>query len=408
VRGMRPTIAIALVSLLVVLALGNNPAPGASFPGANGRIAYASNQDGNWDIYSMNADGSDKVRLTSGPGDSTQPSFSADGHLIAFASNRAGNYDIYTMNADGSGVTRLTTDPGVDTQPTFSPDGSQIAFLGKREASWYGHVYLMNADGSNQTRLIAQFGSEDRPTFSPNGQQIAFGRIEQKHRHIFTMNTAGGELTVLTQGAFDDRQPTFSPNGQRIAFASSREGHSAIFTMRAAGGGVTKLTTGLPSQMPAYAPDGTQIAFARGGSVYTVNANGGDEVRLTKQHGTQAWPSWQPLPGGSPGGGSGGGASSFRIGKPILDRRHGTAKLPVTIPAAGTLTLRGAKIKRLAARSVASAGTVKLWVKPKSGLAKMLDQKSSAKIKVLVRYSPKSGGVEIKTKAFKLQKKRHR
>jgi dipeptidyl aminopeptidase/acylaminoacyl peptidase len=219
------------------------------------------------------------------------------------------------------------------------------------------------------------------------------------------MNPAGGELTALTQGAFDDRQPTFSPNGQRIAFASSREGHSAIFTMRAAGGGVTKLTTGLPSQMPAYSPDGDQIAFARGGSIYTVNANGGSEVQLTKGHGTQAWPSWQPLPGGSPGGGSAGGSSSFRIGKPILDRRHGTAKLPVTIPAAGTLTLRGAKVKRLAARSVSSAGTVKLQVKPTAGTAKALVQRFKAKVKVLVTYAPQGGDKETKVKTFMLHKK---
>ncbi len=80
-RGSRPTIAVALVSLLLAaLAVGSGPAPGAAFPGASGRIAYASNQGGSWDIYSMNADGSGKAALTTTPGDDTQPSFSRRRH----------------------------------------------------------------------------------------------------------------------------------------------------------------------------------------------------------------------------------------------------------------------------------------------------------------------------------------
>src|SRR6185436_20562504 len=117
----RTTSAVALLCLLgalAVLAIGGGSATGSAFPGGNGRIAYASDQGGSWDVYSMNSDGSGKRRLTSGAGDSTQPAFSADGQRIAFDSNRAGNWDIYAMNADGSGVTRLTTDPGMDTQPT--------------------------------------------------------------------------------------------------------------------------------------------------------------------------------------------------------------------------------------------------------------------------------------------------
>jgi len=403
----RSTTAVAFLCLLgtlAVLASVAASAAGSAFPGGNGKIAYASNQGGSWDVYVMNADGSGKKRLTGGPGDSTQPAFSADGQRIAFASNRAGNWDIYAMNADGSGVTRLTTDPGTDTQPTFSPDGAHIAFLGKRGTSWYGHVYTMNADGTNQTRLIEQFGSEERPTFSPNGQTIAYGSIVQKHRHIFTMTPAGGEVTALTHGAFDDRQPTFSPNGGRIAFASRREGHSSIFTMRADGTGVTKLTGGLPSQMPAYSPDGHEIVFVRGGKIYAMNASGGGEVRLTRERDTQAWPAWQPLVGQA--GGGGGAAVSFRIGRPILDRRHGTARLPVVVTDAGTLSLRGRGVRPVSRKPVAASATAKLPVKPKRKLSRLLERKGRAKVRVLVTFTPKSGGAsETKVKKFALVKK---
>jgi Tol biopolymer transport system component len=403
---MRPTIAVALVALLLaVLAAGESPAPGASFPGANGRIAYASNQSGNWDIYSMSPDGSGKKQITSGPGNDTQPSYSADGRRIVFSSNRAGSYDVYTMNADGSEITRLTTDPSGDVQPSFSPDGTHIAFVSTRFGSWYTDLYVMNADGGEQTRIVSAGGIEESPTFSPDGQRIAFARTRDTHKNIFTVGIAGEGLAAVRNSATDDRQPSFSPNGQQIAFSSRHDGHFEIYTMNSNGTGMTKLTSKPASQMPAYSPSGAQIAFSRGGSIYAIDARGGGEVRLTNERGAQAWPSWQPL-SGAPTGPPGGGSASMRIGKPILDRRHGTAKLPVTVPGAGTLALHGNGVKRLAAKTVAGATTVKLRVKPTPGTAKALKQKLKAKVKVLVTYLPKGGGAETKAKTFKLYKKR--
>lgn len=412
VNASKPIIAAVLMSLLAALALGGGSAPGAAFPGANGRIAYASSQGGDWDIYSMNADGGGKKRLTADPGNDTQPSFSADGRRIVFASDRSGNYDIYSMDADGGEVTRLTTDPGNDTQPSFSPDGTRIAFVSVRFGSWYTDLFLMNADGSGQTRLLSEGGVEEAPTFFPDGQRIAFVRTDQTHKNIFAVGVGGEGLAALTSTASDDRRPSFSPDGQRIAFASRRDGHFEIYTMSSGGGGVAKLTDKPASQMPAYSPDGRLIAFARGGSIFTMNAQGGDEARLTREPGGQAWPSWQPLPGpsGGPGGGrptpGHGGSSGLRIGKPILDRRRGTAKLPVTVPAAGTLSLRGRRVKSPPRRSLAGAGTVRLLVKPKAGAARALARKGRAKVKVLVTYARKGGGTEARAKAFSLRKTR--
>ncbi|HEY5708462.1 MAG TPA: hypothetical protein VIS51_03630 [Solirubrobacterales bacterium] len=393
--------------LLAMLAFGGATASGAAFPGGNGRIAYASNQSGSWDVYAMNADGSGKRQLTSGPGDDTQPSYSADGTRIVFASNRAGNYDVYAMNADGSGVTRLTTDPGSDTQPAFSPDGTRIAFVSIRFGSWYTDLFLMNADGSDQARIVSEGGIEETPTFSPDGQRIAFVRTAGPRKNLFSVGLDGGGLTALTHTGADDRQPSFSPNGQRIAFASRRDGKFEIYTMASSGGGATKLTDKPVSQMPAYSPNGQQIAFARGGSIFTMKANGGNEVRLTNEGASQTWPTWQPLPGGVGGGppGEGGASSKLRIGKPILDRRRGTAKLPVTVPAAGTLKLKGKGVKP-AQRSVGGPTTVKLLVKPKGKTARVLAQKAKAKVKAIVSFARKGGGTETAAKTFTLRKAR--
>src|SRR6187551_3535941 len=107
-RGRVPRGSIA-GGLLVLVALG---APAhASFPGQNGKIAFNSSRDGSNQIYLMNPDGSNVVRVTDPPGVSFGPEWSPDGTRIAFVSTRDGNHEIYVMNANGTGQTRLTNDP---------------------------------------------------------------------------------------------------------------------------------------------------------------------------------------------------------------------------------------------------------------------------------------------------------
>src|SRR5205085_7851288 len=108
---------------------------------------------------------------------STQPqtvALRANGK-IAFTSNRDGNFEIYAMNSDGTGQTRLTTNQSIDSDPAFSPDGNRIAFRRLRDGS--AEIYLMNSDGSNQTRLTNSPGNDNiRPAWSPDGTKIAFVR----------------------------------------------------------------------------------------------------------------------------------------------------------------------------------------------------------------------------------------
>src|SRR5688572_11768479 len=70
---------------------------------------------------------------------------------IAFDTPRDGNFEIYVMNADGTQQTRLTRSAGEDMDPAFSPDGSKIAFASARDGNY--EIYVMNADGTRQTRL---------------------------------------------------------------------------------------------------------------------------------------------------------------------------------------------------------------------------------------------------------------
>jgi len=67
----------------------------------------------------MNADGNNQVRLTNNAADDYSPVWSPDSGKIAFASNRDGNVEIYVMNADGNSQVRLTNNTVIDFSPAW-------------------------------------------------------------------------------------------------------------------------------------------------------------------------------------------------------------------------------------------------------------------------------------------------
>jgi Tol biopolymer transport system component len=272
---------------------------------ANGKIAFASNRDGNnnFEIYVMNADGSAQTRLTDHPAWDVSPSLSPDGSRIAFSSRRDGNYEIYVMNADGSGLTRLTNDPAADFQPVWSPDGRKIAFSSDRYVSFGIRsigIFIMNADGSDVTMPIVPAG-DSHPTWSPDGRKIAFASIRGDDIFYFTriwvMNVDGSALTQLTVDPAGS--PRWSPDGSKILFLGN-----GISVMNADGSNQRSLIAG-PATQPAWSPDGRQIVFADRDpdfdepspylynyDIYTMNADGSAVRRLTTHPFYDYEPAW--------------------------------------------------------------------------------------------------------------------
>jgi hypothetical protein len=131
------------------------------------QIVFASNRDGNYEIYQMDTNGNSVVRLTSNNTIDSQPSWSFDNSQIAFVSDRDGNAEIYKMNADGAEQIRLTNDPATDISPAWSPDGTKIGFL--RVSGYSASVWIMNSDGSNPHAISAYFPYAQHLRWSPDG-----------------------------------------------------------------------------------------------------------------------------------------------------------------------------------------------------------------------------------------------
>jgi Tol biopolymer transport system component len=189
------------------------------------RIAFASNRDGDFDIYTIRVDGTALRQLTDDPASDSHPgSWSPDGQQVAFVSDRDGNPEIYVVNADGTGATRLTSDPATDSHPAFSPDGTRIAFHSNRDGN--DEIYVMNADGSGQTRLTNRAADDFDPSWSPDGQRIAFATDVDAPPEAFPIGDFSDIHTIRPDGTDEIRITTsdVAVAGKKLSLKGSSAG----------------------------------------------------------------------------------------------------------------------------------------------------------------------------------------
>jgi Tol biopolymer transport system component len=262
---------------------------------------------GNSTIYVMNADGGGRHRLARGgsvrktrsgqrEGGGDGYAWSPDGRRLAFLSDRDGNFEIYVVNADGSDERRLTRTPESDGSPAWSPDGRKIAFV-RSVRNRYGipareEVWVMNADGSGQRAL----GRGGGPAWSSDGRKIAFRSERTGKAELYLVNLDGSGSARLTRNPGADGHAVWSPNGKRIYFVRGRNGKSDIYSMDADGSRQRNLSRNPEppgrdgkDNSPVVSPDGRRIAFLseRGGTyqIYVMNADGSGLKRLTQGSG---------------------------------------------------------------------------------------------------------------------------
>ena len=277
-----------------------------AFPGENGRIAFVSDRNGQFDIYAMDPDGGNVTRLTNTPDREDFPVWSPGGTRLAFAAGPFDEQNIFVMKADGSGVTQLTDAPGRDYEPAWSPDGTKILFASDRgRAAGSSQVYVMNADGSGETLLgSAPVGGTARsPIWSPEGDRIAYvfndsGTVGDT---MFVAAPDGSGRTVVPGMAESLEELEleldglgeldWSPDGSRIVFVGSDSGSADLFDVELESGEVTQLTEKGNAGAPAWSPDGQLITFTVSNfnsgesavvdDISVMNADGTGEVPLT-------------------------------------------------------------------------------------------------------------------------------
>lgn len=206
------------------------------------KMAFNSNRSGEGAIYIMNTDGTDPIYL-SGTTRSNAPAWSPDGTKIAYEGRIDGNRDIFVINIDGIGKTRLTDHPANDFRPSWSPDASKITFTSKRDGTY--DIFVMNADGTDKVAVVASAAHETNPTWSPDGSKILYVMIDvnpdgkEEGKGLFILNLDSGEQIQITQKS--EREARWSPDGSRIVFLADTPDGSALFIVDSDGSNQIRL-----------------------------------------------------------------------------------------------------------------------------------------------------------------------
>jgi TolB protein len=135
-------------------------------PKTGNDVVFVSGRGGTPQIYRMNIDGTDVVRLSTGEGDAVNPSWSPDGQHIAFSWTRGfepGNFNIFVMDVATRDFVQLTHGAGRNENPSWAPDGVHLVFSSTRDRNT--QIYTMLADGTGVQQLTTQ-GNNEKPVWS--------------------------------------------------------------------------------------------------------------------------------------------------------------------------------------------------------------------------------------------------
>jgi Tol biopolymer transport system component len=198
--------------------MGSSRFPAWSPDGSQIAFAYEFSTQG--EIYLMNVDGTGLKRLTYSSSLNLSPTWSPDGKKLAYSSGKWDekqkkiiNYDIYTMNVDGTNPRKLTTSTADDYSPAWSPDGKKIAFVSERRGN--PDIFVIDVSTTKVHQLTLNSPSKDEhPAWSPDGKYITFDSDrDDSGGEIYSMDANGQHVLRLTNSTQHHMtwQPVWSP-----------------------------------------------------------------------------------------------------------------------------------------------------------------------------------------------------
>ena len=314
---------VKIAAAVVVLAALLPASASAAYPASNGKIAF----ERSGQIWSMNANGTGAVQLTTDPAGASEPALSPDGQQILYTRGAGVGRRVWLMNADGTGNTQVPTSGDYAFSPTWSPDGTRMAYVWVSIASsgspctcHFHSVEEMNPDGTQRVfGLYGHFDGVNRfaavitdVEWSPRGDALALTRQRESSsgaRMLVVIGPNGNRFTrELPGAAFHVQSPAWSPDGERLAFAGFESDSGEVYTINPDGTGRQQLTNNLvPDSAVEWSPDGTKLVVSGSDrscqdppgpcplELWLMNPNGASEQRLTTTPEHEFAPDWQPV-----------------------------------------------------------------------------------------------------------------
>ena len=235
---------------LIFASTGAIETGGTTAPSPNAGTATRLYRADNWEPAVAGADANaivDLARHPISPADVTdaQPTWSPDGKWIAFASERDGNVDLYVAKPDGSGRVRVTTAAGFNGYPAFSPDGKRLLYSAARQGDRSLDLFVSqlvydaagNITGAKNERPITQRAAvARRATWHPDGRHVMYASPQagQPGHRLRVVRADGTMRTDLTFGSSSDSAPVVSPDGKFVLWTARRtaDGSPQVFIAR--------------------------------------------------------------------------------------------------------------------------------------------------------------------------------
>ncbi len=226
-----------------------------------GRIFFQSDMDGDSEIYCLTADR--LVKLTNNSWQDEYPRCSPDGQRVSFSANPGGKFQIFTMNADGTDIRRATDSPHDAIEQAWFPDGRRLAYTQEAPGRHFS-LCVQDLDKGTSERLLPRFsGSNALPDFSPTAALMGFTGKRLAGWDVFMLDLATGQWRGLEKGGHSCR-PRFSPDGKKLVYVSSgADGKGDVWIMNPDGSEKTRLTDrdDTYDYFPSWSPDGKYIVF---------------------------------------------------------------------------------------------------------------------------------------------------
>lgn len=233
------------------------------------RLAFASRQDGNWEIYIYDMQTGATTRMTYDLSFQGAPQWSPDGQWLVYESYQGGNLDIYLMRIDGAQVERLTAHAEPDFQPAWSPDGRRIAFVSWRDGNQ--DIYVISLDDPRDEAAVnitnSPLRQEDYPAWSPDGRLLAYSAIDEGIEKVFVkaVDQPDAAARVIGRG----RMPTWSPDGTSLVVVVDSFDSTQLIAVPFADQGVATLVVpvALGANTPGWTSAPLPAAFVNSGGV---------------------------------------------------------------------------------------------------------------------------------------------
>jgi TolB protein len=283
-----------------------------------GSLVYTVRDGGQDDLWVSVIGFEDPIQITSTFANERMPAWSPDGRYLAFASDRDGNWEVYVQDVRTGSVTRMTYTPGFEGSPAWSPDGQWLVYEAYTEDNL--DIFITRIDGTQgPIRLTFDPAPDFSPVWAPGGREIAYVSLREGNNEIFILSlddpSEGSAVNLTISPEVNEEKPAWSPDGMAIAYSALVDGLEIVYV---------KETNDLSAepividrgQAPAWAPDGDSLIYALDQGQRTLLVAGqyktiGVASQALALHAPATDPDWTAWRPQSPSGGAAQAAGLF-------------------------------------------------------------------------------------------------